>query len=229
MKRSTQELVAGLLVLFFVFGCGKDNSDRDASPPGATGDEWLSPDMETKSPAGPAGLKMRIRLVANGVGGTLAPGEVGWCVLSFRNISKEAIRFPTLMFSGEADYKRTPSAVRYMSYRGIGVATLAARWSNDHTTGKWQRLAPPDSPVALAPNPDEMSYFARLIKAPKNPGIYQLTVRLDTIDAARAMRTRGLRDLRLLEKPVCLEATIQVKIATDVPPDMSKEPSPSDF
>ena len=155
-------------------------------------------------------LDMQVKLVASRAGGTLALGQLGWCIVSVRNISKEAIAFRTVAFAGKGGAAETPPAPDGgVYYHGVGVAALTARWSTDRTTGQWQTMAPPDNPIMLAPG--EIMEFARLIQAPKAPGVYNLCVRFDTADTARVLRTlnNAVRD-----EPVCLEAVTKASITT---------------
>jgi hypothetical protein len=153
-------------------------------------------------------LRMQIKLVASRAGGTLAPGDLGWCVVELRNLSDKEITLHTVVFTGKVDTERTPSAVGGMTgYHGIGVAALAAKWSTERTSGQWRRLAPPDGPIILPPG--KLMEFARLIQAPKSPGVYNLNLRLNTADAARALCTSNVG---IQEESVCLEATIKATI-----------------
>ena len=134
-------------------------------------------------------LDMEIMVVANRTGGTLAAGDTGWCIVSLLNISDRPMDFHTIVFSGIASPEQIPSAVSFTGYHGLGIASLAVKWVGDGATGQWQSLAPPDGTVSLPPG--HATAMARLIKAPKTPGVYNLHVRLDNTDAVRADETCG--------------------------------------
>jgi len=148
-------------------------------------------------------LEMQVDLVANRQGDALGAGERGWCILSLRNTSDRPLAFRTVVFAGKVDGPRTPSAVSVSWYSGVGIARLCVAWSNDDGISEWQEVPPPDNPVTVAPN--RLLTIARLIQAPKAPGVYTLHVRLTTADAVRAQYTRNLN---VPDEPLLMETAL---------------------
>jgi hypothetical protein len=140
-------------------------------------------------PSWKGALTMEVELVSDLQGNRLAAGETGLCVLMLRNISTSPIDIRTVSFSGKADVFHSPSTCPDTSYTGIGIAEFSFSWSMNGAPGEWQKLAPPDDPINLAP--DRIRYVARFIRAPKVPGVYELRVRLNTTGAVRALLTRN--------------------------------------
>jgi hypothetical protein len=156
------------------------------------------------------GLNMEISAVTDRTGGVLAPGDTGWCFVSFYNTSDEPIEFDTALFCGAGSPAQTASAFYDSYYHGVGIASLTARWVNGSTVGQWQTLAPPDGPVKLAAG--ESKLLVRRIQAPETAGGYNLHIRLDTTAPFEAATTLGNARILPPDMIVRMEAVTKATI-----------------
>lgn len=144
------------------------------------------------SPAAPdkAPIRMKLDLVAGRDGGKLRAGEVGWVRFSIYNVSGLRVLIPMALMSAKAaDDRPRPSKWDDSFYSGFGVASLqyAFTRAGDNRPLQWTIIPPPDDPLEI--DAGEAKRIWRLVTAPKEPGVYELHLKLNNAKAVEAVRS----------------------------------------